>query len=131
MRYILLIVILIFQLKATVYILTYKIVISNNIVRSESLTISTPMLPIKDLKLKRVSAWFSLQAKKNDSDKDIIQINREKILNILFREGILINSFSNNTSSRNSETITLMLPPIYIAIVGLYQERYFSILKND
>ena len=131
MKYILLTFILIFQLKATVYILTYKIVISNSIVRSENLTISTPMLPVKDLKLKRVSAWFSLEAKKKDSDKDIIQINREKILNILFREGILINSFSNNTSSRNSETITLMLPPIYIAIVGLYQERYFSILKND
>jgi hypothetical protein len=131
LKYILFIFILVFQLKATVYILTYKIVISNSIVRSESLTISTPMLPVKDLKLKRVSSWFSLEAKKKDSDKDIIQLNREKILNILFREGILINSFSNNTSSRNSETITLMLPPIYIAIVGLYQERYFSILKND
>ena len=56
--------ILIFQLKATVYILTYKIVISNSIVRSENLTISSPMIPVKDLKLKRVSAWFSLEAKK-------------------------------------------------------------------
>ncbi len=131
MKYILLIFILVFQLKATVYILTYKIIISNNIVRSENLTISTPMLPVKYLKLKKVSAWFSLKAKKKDSDKDIIQANREKILEILFREGILINSFSNNTSSRNSETITLILPPIYIAIIGLAQERYFSILKND
>jgi hypothetical protein len=111
-----------------IYILSYKIVTEKNRVFTDSLYLSKPM---KVGKYSGVSSLV-LDAKRWDSDRKIINQNREKILNFLFEtNGISIKDFTISGNRGVLSRTTLLLPPIHIVIERGIDEAYITLLKEE
>jgi hypothetical protein len=105
-----------------VYILSYKIVVKNSKISSESLYISSPMRKSRYL----IVDSIEVDGKREDSDRKIIDDNREEILEFLFKSGVSVNDFTRNYSSQT----TLLLPPIYIAIDRVTSGAFITLLRK-
>jgi len=110
-----------------IYILSYKIVTKNSVVATESLYISQLMVPSKQFK---VIQRMELDSEDRDNNRYIIKKNRENILDVLFKRGIIINDFTTALNLQGSSQTTIILPPIHISINRLNNDSYLTILKE-
>ncbi|EJF06737.1 hypothetical protein ThvES_00011760 [Thiovulum sp. ES] len=110
-----------------IYILSYKIVTEKNRIFTDSLYLSKPM------RAKKYSAVSTISVDGNrwESDRKIINKNRDEILNFLFAEnGISIRDFTKSGNRGVSSRTTLLLPPIHISIERGIDEVFITLLKN-
>jgi hypothetical protein len=110
-----------------IFVLSYKIVIKQNIVSADSLYISDLMVPSK--KFIGVKT-FLINSEKRDNNRYIIKKNREYILEVLFKQGIILKDFTTSSNLQARNQTTIILPPVYIAIDRIGLETYFTILKE-
>ena len=107
--------------------LSYKIVIKNNIVFTESLYVSDLMIPSKKFKY---SQRIMLESKDKDNNFSILKQNRENILQALFSNGVILEDYTTALNLQGETQTTMILPPIYISIDRLNQKTYLTILKK-
>ena len=74
--------------------------------------------------------FIQLEGAIRDSDRYIIEKNRELILERLFKDGIIIRDFSENRELSNNSQTTIILPPIYVALERDSLDIYLIILKE-
>ena len=110
-----------------IYVLSYKIVIKNNIVFTESLYVSDLMIPSKKFKY---SQRIMLESKDKDNNFSILKQNRENILKVLFANGVILEDYTTALNLQGETQTTMILPPIYISIDRLNKQTYLTILKE-
>ena len=115
------------SLLGNVYILSYKIVVQNGTILNDSLYVSPLMVSSKKF---QYEGFIQLEGAIRDSDRYIIEKNRELILERLFKDGIIIRDFSENRGLSNNSQTTIILPPIYVALERDSLDIYLIILKE-
>lgn len=115
------------SLYGEIYVLSYKVVLKNNLIASDSLYIAPLMVPSK--KFKSIG-FIELEGERVDSDRYIIQKNRDYILETLFKRGIIINDYTTNRNFSSTSQTTVILPPIYIALERGILENNLIILQE-
>ena len=101
------------SLYGEIYILSYKVVVKNGIITSDSLYISPLMVSSKKFKY---DGFIQLEGEIRDNNKYLIRKNKELILERLFKNGIIINGFSKNHDFASTSQTTILLPPLYVAL---------------
>jgi hypothetical protein len=110
-----------------IYILSYKIVTEKNRIFTDSLYLSKPMRAKKYYPVSTIS----VDGDRWESDKKIINKNRDEILNFLFaKNGISIRDFTKSGNHGISSRTTLLLPPIHISLERGIDEVFITLLKN-
>jgi len=111
-----------------IYILSYKIVVQNSVVTTDSLYLSKLMIPSKRFK---ILYQTSLESEERDSDRYIIEKNRDFILETLFKKGVIVKDYTTAINFQSRTKMVMILPPAYISIDRYYNNSsYLTILKE-